>query len=300
VPGGPGAVTPIAAALRLGAGLVRLEGVVTTAATLLDASGRRILVQDGSGAVEVLLPVGAVAPRPGTRIRVEGDLGLAYGAPRVKAAAIAALGRGSLPAPRPLAEAPGTSLEGRLVRVQGTVLGVKRLGDRWRAEVRTSRTTIVVAGLAGAGIPAATLREGATATIVGVVRRPHPTASDRRFAVVPRSPADVRVASGSASGATGSSTASAAAGGRAGTGAAQATPPPATDVAVDADLARLGGLAGRRERGGRPGPGGTRGADRGPLGRRRDPPGRSRRGAAARGRRPARGGGVAGVAGADR
>ena len=252
---GKGAATPVGrilAALRLGAGPVRVEGVVTTAATLLDASGRRVLVQDASAAVEVLLPLGTAAPRPGTRVRVEGDLGLAYGAPRVKAATVTVLGSGALPAPRALAGEPGTADEGRLVRLEGTVLDLKRLGDRWRAEVRTSRATIVVAGLAGAGIPSATLREGARATVVGVVRRPHPAATDRRFAVVPRSPADVRVTAGGAARAAGATPPSPGAGGRPGTvtGSGSGAPAPAAagDAPVEADLARLAGLEGRRVR----------------------------------------------------
>ena len=59
------AVRPIAAVLRLADGPVRIEAVVTIPATLLDASGRRLIVQDASGAVELLLPVGQAAPRPG-------------------------------------------------------------------------------------------------------------------------------------------------------------------------------------------------------------------------------------------
>ncbi len=252
---GKGAATlvgRILAALRLGAGPVRVEGVVTTAATLLDASGRRVLVQDASAAVEVLLPLGTAAPRPGTRVRVEGDLGQAYGAPRVKAATVTVLGSGTLPAPRALAGDPGTADEGRLVRLQGMVLDLRRLGDRWRAEVRTSRATVVVAGLAGAGIPSATLREGARATVVGVVRRPHPAATDRRFAVVPRSPADVRVTAGGVARAAGATPPAPGAGGRSGTVTGSGSGAPAAaaagDAPVEADLARLAGLEGRRVR----------------------------------------------------
>ena len=50
------------------------------------------------------------------------------------------------------------------------------------------RASIVVIGLAGAGIPSTNLVEGATATIVGIVRRPYPTANDRRFAILPARP----------------------------------------------------------------------------------------------------------------
>jgi outer membrane biosynthesis protein TonB len=238
------AVRPIAAVVRLGAGSVRVDGVVTIPATLLDASGRRLIVQDASAAIEVLLPVGLAAPRPGTRLLIDGEIGTAYGAPRIRATAVHVLGVLAIPAPRALRGAPGPADEGELVRITGRVLDLRRLGDRWRAEVRTSGGTIVVAGLAGAGIPAAALAEGAGATVVGVVRRPHPAATDRRFAVVPRAPDDVRV----------DVPARTVAGGPGGPGDGGATAPrpgalpgglaPASDAPTDADLATLPGRAG--------------------------------------------------------
>jgi len=114
--------------------------------------------------------------------------------------------------------------------------------------MRTSGGTIVVAGLAGAGIPAAAIPEGAGVTVVGVVRRPHPAATDRRFAVVPRAPGDVRV----------DDPVRTVAGKRGGPGDGGATAPrsgalagglsPASDAPVDADLATLPGRAGVRVR----------------------------------------------------
>ena len=52
---------------------------------------------------------------------------------------------------------------------------------------------LLVAGLPGSGVPSTALAEGRTATIVGIVKRPYPTASDRRYAIVPRSGSDVTV-----------------------------------------------------------------------------------------------------------
>jgi hypothetical protein len=46
-------------------------------------------------------------------------------------------------------------------------------------------------GSARAGIPATSLPEGATATITGLVKRPYPTATDQRFAIMPRDRADI-------------------------------------------------------------------------------------------------------------
>jgi hypothetical protein len=249
-PSGP-AVRPIAAVLRLADGPVRIEAVVTIAATLLDASGRRLIVQDASGAVELLLPVGQAAPRPGTRLQVDGEIGTAYGAPRVRVASLRVMGTAAVPEPRPLPREPGSGDEGELVRITGHVVDLQRLGDRWRAEVRTQGATIVVAGLAGAGIPAATMSEGRAVAVIGVVRRPHPAASDRRFAVVPREPADVH-ATGTAPGNGAAGTAGGSAGAHAaGWTAATTSAMPAgapDDQVVDADLAALPDRAGVRVR----------------------------------------------------
>ncbi len=71
----PGSGSPatmsIARALRITDRDVAIDAVVTAPATLLDSTGRRIVVQDGSGAVEVLLPTDSVAPAVGSRIHVD-------------------------------------------------------------------------------------------------------------------------------------------------------------------------------------------------------------------------------------
>ena len=76
------------------------------------------------------------------------------------------------------------------------MLSVNKLGDRWRAEIAVGKDHVVVVGQPGAGIPGTTMVEGRTATVTGIARRPAPTASDHRFAVTPRFPADVRVTGG--------------------------------------------------------------------------------------------------------
>jgi outer membrane biosynthesis protein TonB len=238
-PGVPatGPTEPIAAILLRASGPVSIEGVVTTPALLLDSTGRRIIVEDSSAAVEVLLPAGNAAPAQGSRVRVAGDLGTAYGAPRVRASAVESLGAGVLPRPRPLATEPGPPDEGELVRIEGQIVDVLRFGDRWRAEVRTAHAVLVVAGLPGAGIPAGVLVEGRRATVIGVVRRPHPAASDRRFAVVPRQSGDVQVQGpdrrAAAAGPAGTSR-------RTTSQPAQAISPPPTERTPSVDLADLG------------------------------------------------------------
>jgi hypothetical protein len=89
--------------------------------------------------------------------------------------------------------APGAAHEWRLVRLRGDVAEVHRNGDRWTAELVVAGVRVPISGLAGAGIPSTALTAGRTATIVGIVRRPYPSATDRRFAVVPRSGADLTV-----------------------------------------------------------------------------------------------------------
>jgi hypothetical protein len=172
-------------------GTVSIVGVVTIKPTLLDASGRRIVVQDSTGAVEVLIPLGTAAPAIGARVRVNGEMARAYGAPRLRAATITSAGTGSISGLE-LRARPTAAHEWRLVRVRGDVLEVHRSGERWQVELLVGGARVPILGLAGAGIPSSALAEGRTATITGIVRRPYPTATDRRFAVIPRSSSDIQ------------------------------------------------------------------------------------------------------------
>ena len=193
----PGATTvasiSISRALKITDRPVAIDATVTAPATLLDASGRRIVAQDASAAVELLLPTGSAAPPVGSRIHAEGRIGVAYGAPRLRVDRFTVGGSGPVPAPLVLHAAPSAAHEWRLVSVTGQVLSVHKLGDRWRAEIAVGEDRVVVVGQPGAGIASTTLVEGRSATVVGIARRPAPTASDHRFAVTPRFPADVHV-----------------------------------------------------------------------------------------------------------
>ena len=231
----------IAKALHVTDRTVAIEAIVTAPATLLDATGRRIVVQDSSAAVEILLPTGTPAPAVGSKIRAEGRIGVAYGAPRLRADKLVVTGNGSLPAPATLHGSPGAAQEWRLVAVTGRVVSAAKLGDRWRAEVEVGTAKVVVIGQPGAGIASTTLAVGRSATVIGIARRPYPSAADRRYAVTPRSPADVRVAGradADAGPATGSSV---------GTTSPATTGAPTLAIsAPDADLVdldtRIGGL----------------------------------------------------------
>ena len=63
---------------------VIVEGTVTAGPALLDSSGRRIVIQDATAAIEVLVPTDGPRPGVGVRVRVTGRMGAAYGAPRLR------------------------------------------------------------------------------------------------------------------------------------------------------------------------------------------------------------------------
>jgi hypothetical protein len=258
-PGPSGAsapVSPISTVLALADGKpVTIEATVTAGVSLLDSSGRRIVVQDASGAIEVSLPAGSPAPRVGTRVRVSGITGHAWAAPRIAASSVTAISGGGAVAPVTLARAPGERDEWQLVRLSGTILKVERLGERWRAEIQLpDGTKVPVQGQAGAGIPSTALVSGRRVTVTGIVKRPYPTASDRRFAVLPRDGADLAI------GPSGNGTSTGGAGGSASAPIAGSSANPGIDVTPDTDLAvlldhvggrvRVGGLVARLTAGG--------------------------------------------------
>ncbi len=192
---GTGAVPapgPIALAKIHDGDLVTVEGIVMCGSTLLDASGRRTVLEDATGAVELYLAQPDATVRAGARLRVTGTMGKAYGAPRLRVRDVVVLGW-QPPVVHDLRVAPGAASEWRLVRVTGTITSLHRAGDRWLAEIATSAGVIPVAGLAGAAIPASTLGEGRRLTVTGIVRRPYPSATDRRYQLVPRGIADLVV-----------------------------------------------------------------------------------------------------------
>ncbi|MEO7664963.1 MAG: OB-fold nucleic acid binding domain-containing protein, partial [Candidatus Limnocylindrales bacterium] len=154
---------------------------------------------------------------------------------------------------------PGEASEWTLVRIAGTITKVTRLGERWRADVQVGGDLVLVAGLAGSGIPSTAVEEGRRATIVGIVRRAYPTSTDRRWSVVPRGSWDIALGPASDGGAgasaghapsgagrngSGSGSGSASAGGSQSSGAASGVT--TIDLATLADhvgeLARVGGL----------------------------------------------------------
>lgn len=193
-----GSLLTISEALRRG-GAAIIEGAITAPAGLLDGDGRRVTVQDASGAVLVRFPEGARPPELGALIRVAGQVSTYYGAPQLEADALPTVrGRRSVSA-AVLTRPPAASEEWRLVRVSGTVGDVSRSGTAWRAELElTGGGSLPVAGLAAAAI--APPAEGGRMTVTGLVRRAYPTASDQRLTVVPRAAADVDSSAGAPGG----------------------------------------------------------------------------------------------------
>ncbi len=190
-PGGSdGSVSTIAAARISDGRQLTVEGVLTVDRTLLDATGRRTIVQDATGAVEVYLPDADSALHAGDHVQVTGTVGRAWGAPRLKADQVRRLGT-QQPVVHALRGMPSAATEWTLVRVTGTVVDLHRTGDRWLAELQSGSNRIPIQGLSGSGIPAASVLEGRSTTVVGIVKRPYPTATDRRFSIVPRGPSDL-------------------------------------------------------------------------------------------------------------
>ena len=232
---------------------VTVEGTLTVGTSLLDASGRRTIVEDGTAAIEVYLAAPDPAMRLGTRVRVTGTVGEAWGAPRLRADETRVLGSRQ-PAVHGLRSAPTAAVEWRLVRVAGTIVEVHKSGDRWTAELQIHGGRVPIGGLAGSGIASTDLAVGRTATIVGVVKRPYPTATDRRFAVIPRQRADivlgkaVPTAGASSSPGPGAAAGGGGIGGSPAPGAATASGGPTEAPATDIDLRDLGAHAGERVR----------------------------------------------------
>jgi hypothetical protein len=240
-PAPPRPTVPIAEALLRQGATVRVQGTVTAADHLLDSAGRVVTIQDASAAIAVRLPKGAPTPLLGRRLRIDGTVGRAYGAPRIDATGEADLGRGVSIIPLVIRSSPGVAHEWRLVRATGTLADVHRDGHRWRADLVVGSKRIAISGVAAAGVAASGMTEGRAATVVGIVRRPYPTATDRRFAIVPRTPADLRL--GPAAGPhAGTAAGGSSSGGGGSTGGASTVTPGGTGSgpeAADVDVATL-------------------------------------------------------------
>jgi hypothetical protein len=243
---GAAATIPVRDALGRPGSPVTIAGIVVVPAGLLDADGRRIVIADAGGGVLVRLVEGDPAPDLGDHVRVTGVVGAYYGAPQLAAdAPVELLERGGDPAPYRVGRAPlSEALEWRLVVASGRIVELHRYGESWRAELELpGGDRLPIVGLARAGIPATTLAMGRTATVIGIVRRPYPTASDRRFAIVPRGKRDVAV--GPAIGGRASTRAGAGVASTGGPRGSTPAGPGAGTLPIDVELGDLAGNVGR-------------------------------------------------------
>ena len=192
--------------------------------------------------------------RLGARVRVTGVVGIAWGAPRLRAEETRTLGTRP-PVVHALRSAPTAAVEWRLVRVSGTIVEVHRSGDRWTADLQMRGARVPISGVTGSGIASTDLAEGRAATVTGIVKRPYPTATDRRFALVPRQRSDIvlgkvspspaaSASPGGSAGSSGGTSAPAASGSTGGSGIGSSDVANATDI----DLRDLGAHVGERVR----------------------------------------------------
>ncbi len=167
-----------------------VEGVVTTKPGLLDSSAERVTIQDSTAAVLLRLPANT-SVSVGQKVRVTGVMGTYYGAPQLTASTLNSSGQGTVASTKVDSAPIAPGLEWRLVTVAGTVEDVRKDGVAWRAELKVGGSTIPIMGIDRSGIASTALVEGRTATIVGIVKRAYPTATDQRLAVVPRGSGDI-------------------------------------------------------------------------------------------------------------
>ncbi|HEY8199572.1 MAG TPA: lamin tail domain-containing protein [Candidatus Limnocylindrales bacterium] len=233
-PSEPHGVVSIAVARAHAGQKVVVEGIVTSPAGLLDADDRRVTIEDGTGAILLRLLAHETAPAVGSRVRATGSTGTYYGAPQLSATAqLAVIGRAT-PTAHALSKAPGTGTEWELVRVRGTVVDVRRYGQAWRAELRLADgTKVPIVGLARASIAVELIKEGRAGSIVGLVRRAYPSATDRRFAILPRTKSDLDLGAAPATAGQASGTSKPASA----VGSSTGTPPsPSGSLSVDGSL----------------------------------------------------------------
>ncbi len=185
--------------------IVTIVGVVTSKAGVVDSEGRRVTVEDKSGAMLVRYPPDVKPAAVGRVVRATGEVGSWYGASQLEAATKPRITGHANVTATTLRQPPGDEDVWRLVAVAVQIVDVERDGDTWRAEARlASGQTMPIVGLSGSGVDPQPLEPGRSARVTGIVRRAHPAATDQRLAIAPRSRKDLRFGPrvGQASGAT--------------------------------------------------------------------------------------------------
>jgi len=167
------------------------EATVTATAGLLDINGPTIVVDDGTGAVAVVLPAGADAPGVGMRVHVTGKVGSWEGGPTILATRVESEGELQAVEPDQASGALGSFAEWHLVRACGRIQRVTHAGSRWRVEALVNGQLVVVLGEPAAGISITSSSVGRLAMMTGIVRRS--TSNSDEFQLLPRSPLDWRL-----------------------------------------------------------------------------------------------------------
>jgi hypothetical protein len=148
-------------------------------------------VDDGSAAVAVILPSGAVAPGIGMKVRVTGKIGRWQGGPTVLATRVELEGELAAVAPRSTVGPLDSSLEWQLVVVCGRVSAYTPAGSRWVLSIAAAGHQILVLGEPAARISMSKSAVGRLAVVVGIVRR---SSSDSSiFQMLPRVATDLKL-----------------------------------------------------------------------------------------------------------
>jgi hypothetical protein len=228
----------LASAIAIRGAAVDVEAVVTATSGLLDIGGPTIVVDDGTAAVAVVLPVGTMVPGVGMRVHVTGKVGRWEGGPTVLASQVVAAGELEAIAPRSVSTSLDASLEWRLIQICGRIDGYTPAGSRWRLDVLVDGHTVTVLGEPATSIKVTKASVGRMVVVVGIVRRS--TSDSSAFQLLPRMAVDFRL--GPALDVLG--TVASSAKNRVGTSPQAGAPSSALD-ARSVDIAALSGYVGR-------------------------------------------------------
>ena len=206
---------PVAAVLEDGDGdgapdavgdTVTVAGRATVAEGTFGTFGARLFIEDGTAGIAVRLEDGARSGRPvaaGDSLVVTGPLGFYAGVGYVSASAVRHVGGGPAPAALDYDPSRADALEGRLVRAEGTVVGVSTVAAGQALMVSLDDQSLVVAFAfrdQPRPVPFDDLEAGDRVRVTGVAGQydRSPPYTDSRQ-IYPRSPADVALVGLSAS-----------------------------------------------------------------------------------------------------
>ena len=190
-PTGKSVYLDLASALGNRGAAVDVEAVVTATAGLLDIGSPTIVVDDGTAAAAVELPVGTVAPGIGMRVHVVGKVGRWEGGPTILASQVVAEGELAAAVPHSIAGPLDSSLEWQLIQVCGRIDGYTPAGARWRLDVLVDGHYVIVLGEPAAAIAVTKASVGRMVVVVGIVRRS--TSDSSAFQLLPRMAVDFRL-----------------------------------------------------------------------------------------------------------